>query len=260
MSGQLHTFKTTNLYKIQKKFNSPSPPSIKLLKDFEIYPPKSPVKQIYTHNNNLFISDSKINAMSESNHLSKKTKNIFSKKNSLKISCVPTSLSSKRMISDIQTTNTSPNHNLFQKNCLISSKTSRINILAKTFRLNIKNNDILNKKLKLKCKNTITKTNANVQNNVELTNGNVSSEKEQSTLYLNSTQNEFCHNNNIGLYKKRFTNQMSTKNSDNLTLEIKKEKSKYVINGGSFENIEDLHLLMVSIIQQTKKINFDDNK
>lgn len=86
--------------------------------------------------------------------------------------------------------------------------------------------------------------------------GNLSYENELDNYdqYPNSQRNLL--NPKISLKNNAKFSQSSTKGSENQTLD-KNTICRNYINGGQVDNAEDMHLLMVSIIQQSKAINFD---
>lgn len=251
-----YVYKSSRLNRVPSKLKSPSP-SNKISNDFEYTTPKILSKHASNLSNNLLLSDSNVNLKNESKFNLKVNRNLFKKKNALQISCVPVALNTKKVMSEVVTTNTSPNHFLSPKKGLITNRNpQKINIFAKTFRKQINDSEIKGKKIMLKPKNVLTTENINIKSSKEESlNENMDSDKEQSSIYLNSTQNEYCYTN-IGLRKNKYNNLMSTKNSDNPTLE-KKESEKLNIQGCSVENIEEVHLLMVSLIQQAKKFNYE---
>ena len=86
--------------------------------------------------------------------------------------------------------------------------------------------------------------------------GNLSYENDFENNDQCPTSQRNLFNSKISLKNTFKFSQSSTKGSENQTLD-KNTISKNYINGGPADNAEEMHLLMVSIIQQAKAINFD---
>lgn len=136
---------------------------------------------------------------------------------------------------------TSPNNKV-----LFPSKLPKTNLI-KTYRPSA----TTKKKLKLKV------SAKPFDNYVALTSqGNLSYENEFENTEQYPTSQRNLFNSKINLKNTFKFSQSSTKGSENQTLD-KNTISKNYINGGPADNAEEMHLLMVSIIQQAKAINFD---
>lgn len=238
------SFKKENLLSLPNQILTPSHHPKSLSKDFDFLSNELTSRNTVKNKISLKHSEGKGNILLSSAENSYRTNAKFPNPSNIKSDSSKLSLlkinpnSAVKLKTQKEELFTSPNTNVLFTNTKFPKSS-----LIKTFMPSGSSK----KKLKLKVNNTGS-------NYVALTStGNECNENDDNEQFPYS-QRTHC-NSKINIKCTNKFSQTSTKASDNQTLD--KYSSKYFINGGPIDNVEDVELLMVSIIQQTKNIHFD---